>query len=365
MKTKLPIILVIFLLLSVELLGSVNSRLIYVSNTYNSPSNDKGTLIFDVEAQSDDGDVLISFYGNSIQLDNNLNGQNPIVSYTDQYFVSSNYSASQNYQNLKIKFTYDIKSAGTRKKLTSDWTKIVRITIKYDMANLTTSLSWDSSYLAYMVTNEDSIIVTGDRLDIPSELTNAPLPVELTTFTASIVDEKVELNWQTATEVNNYGFNVERKPEAGEWNQLGFVKGHGNSNSPKYYTFTDNLIASSGKYFYRLKQIDIDGAFEYSDEVEVNFGAPAKYELSQNYPNPFNPTTNIRFTLPEAGNVKLAVYNLLGQKVADLVNRNMEAGFHNITFNGSSAGGGLTSGIYIYRLEAGNNVMIKKMQLVK
>jgi len=192
---------------------------------------------------------------------------------------------------------------------------------------------------------------------------NQALPVELTTFSASIVNNSVELKWQTATEVNNYGFYVERKSSFAKapWKELGFVNGHGNSNSPKEYSFIDKTAGSSGKYFYRLKQVDVDGQFEYSPEIEVAIGAPAKFELSQNYPNPFNPTTNIKFALPEAGNVKLAVYNLLGQKVADLVNRSMEAGFHNITFNGSN----LTSGIYIYRLEAGNNVMIRKMQLVK
>ena len=206
-----------------------------------------------------------------------------------------------------------------------------------------------------------NLIIDGIR--VATSWTQAPLPVELTTFSASIVNNNVELKWQTATEVNNYGFYVERKSSFAKapWKELGFVNGHGNSNSPKEYSFIDKTAGSSGKYFYRLKQVDVDGQFEYSPEIEVAIGAPAKFELSQNYPNPFNPTTNIRFTLPEAGNVKLAVYNLLGQKVADLVNRSMEAGFHNITFNGSN----LTSGIYIYRLEAGNNVMIRKMQLVK
>ena len=187
-----------------------------------------------------------------------------------------------------------------------------------------------------------------------------PLPVELTTFSASIVKNKVELNWETATEVNNYGFNIERKPETGSWNKIGFVEGSGNSNSPKHYTFTDNTI-TAGKFLYRLKQIDIDGSFEYSDAIEVDLSSPVKYELSQNFPNPFNPTTSIQFSLPEASKVKLVVYNIIGEQVAELVNKNMEAGYHNVQFNA----GNLNSGIYIYKIEANNFTQIRKMMLLK
>ena len=187
-----------------------------------------------------------------------------------------------------------------------------------------------------------------------------PLPVELTTFSASIVNNKVELNWETATEVNNFGFNVERRPETGNWNKVGFVEGYGNSYSPKHYTFTDSKV-STGKYFYRLKQIDIDGSFEYSDEVEVHLGTPSEFELSQNYPNPFNPTTNIQFSIPKASKVKLVVFNVIGEQVAELVNKNMEAGYHNVQFNA----GNLNSGIYIYKLETDGFVKIRKMMLVK
>ena len=186
------------------------------------------------------------------------------------------------------------------------------------------------------------------------------LPVELTTFSASVVNNNVELNWETATEINNYGFSVERKPKTGDWSELGFVKGSGNSNSPKHYSYTDSEIGA-GKYFYRLKQIDIDGSFEYSNIVEVDLTKPIKYELSQNFPNPFNPTTSIQFSLPEAGKVKLVVYNLIGEQVTVLVNKNMEAGFHNANFDASK----LNSGIYIYKLEVNNFTQIRKMMLVK
>jgi hypothetical protein len=151
-----------------------------------------------------------------------------------------------------------------------------------------------------------------------------------------MVDNNVELNWETATEVNNYGFEVERKilkqVQNDSWENIGFVEGHGNSNSPKIYSYTDNTIEASGKYNYRLKQIDIDGTFEYSDVVEVNLGTPEQFELDQNFPNPFNPTTSIRFNLPMDSNVKLNVFNVLGEEVAELLNENITAGYHSVKF---------------------------------
>jgi len=201
----------------------------------------------------------------------------------------------------------------------------------------------------------------GDALDI----FNGALPVELSSFSASIKNSKVKLNWETITEINNYGFEVERMSNVNGqtsevWEQIGFVNGNGNSNSPKNYSFVDDKV-TSGKYSYRLKQIDNDGQFEYSKEIEVDFGAPKKFELSQNYPNPFNPTTTIKFNIPEAGNVKLTLFNVLGQELKTIVNEFKESGVHTINFNAEN----LTSGFYVYRLEAGNFVRIRKMTLIK
>ncbi len=189
-----------------------------------------------------------------------------------------------------------------------------------------------------------------------------PLPVELTLFTAAVYGKNVELNWATATEVNNYGFQVERQKAKGksEWDKVGFVEGAGNSNSPKSYTFTD-VVSIAGKYSYRLKQIDVDGSFKYSDVVEVTVATPSKFELLQNYPNPFNPTTEISFDLPKESNVKLSVFNVLGQKVADLLNEKLSAGTHSVKFDGSN----LTSGIYFYKMQSNGFTAIKKMILVK
>ncbi|MCU0344321.1 MAG: T9SS type A sorting domain-containing protein [Ignavibacterium sp.] len=194
-------------------------------------------------------------------------------------------------------------------------------------------------------------------------ITNAPLPVELASFSASVVNNNVKLNWRTETEVNNYGFEILRyaqNDKADGWEKIGFVNGNGNSNSPKSYSYEDKNV-TAGKYSYRLKQIDNDGQFEYSKTIEVDLGAPKKFELSQNYPNPFNPTTTIKFNLPEAGNVKLTLFNILGQELKTLVNEFKESGVHTINFDASD----LNSGMYIYKLEAGSFVQTRKMTLVK
>jgi len=189
-----------------------------------------------------------------------------------------------------------------------------------------------------------------------------PLPVELSSFTASSNQSAVDLKWQTKSEVNNYGFEVERSstsPSQG-WEKIGFVNGHGNSNSPKDYTLTDKNPSGGSKFVYRLKQIDNDGKFKYSDEVEVEI-VPNEFNLFQNYPNPFNPATNIKFALPKAAKVTLLVYNLLGEKVATLLNEDKETGFYDIQFNASS----FSSGVYIYRLTTEDFIKTMKMNFIK
>ncbi len=203
-----------------------------------------------------------------------------------------------------------------------------------------------------------------DGIRVAAEWSNAPLPVELSSFSASVVGNAVKLIWRTETEINNYGFEVERASLSASplssWEKIGFVNGNGNSNSPKSYTYEDKNVLS-GKYSYRLKQMDNDGKFEYSKTIEVDLGSPSKFELAQNFPNPFNPETAIRFTLPAAGNVRLTINNLLGQEVRSLVNEYKEAGTHIINFNASD----FNSGVYIYRLEASGITQTRKMTLIK
>ncbi|MCH8033916.1 MAG: phytase [Bacteroidetes bacterium] len=188
-----------------------------------------------------------------------------------------------------------------------------------------------------------------------------PLPVELVYFAGNLNGKNVELRWRTETEINNYGFDIERTKDNADWLTIGFVEGHGNSNSPKQYNFIDADINQSGTYYYRLKQIDNDGTYEYSFVVSVEVGVPNNIYLSQNYPNPFNPETRIDFTLPEKQLVSLRVYNTLGELVTELVNEEKPAGSYSFKFDASR----LPSGVYIYRLQTSEFAENKKMTLLK
>ncbi len=186
------------------------------------------------------------------------------------------------------------------------------------------------------------------------------IPVELTSFTANVSGNSVTLNWKTATETNNRGFEVQRKSSNSGWTNISFVNGNGTSTQSHEYSYTDNNL-ETGKYSYRLKQVDLDGSSEYSNIVETNIDAPARFDLAQNYPNPFNPTTKIDFSVPSNSNVKLTVYNVLGQQIAVLVNGLMKSGNHTVDFNAT----GLNSGLYFYKLESNGVSLVKKMMLVK
>jgi hypothetical protein len=193
------------------------------------------------------------------------------------------------------------------------------------------------------------------------------LPVELSSFIAKSSKDGVRLEWVTETEVNNYGFEVERKVRTkqmaeGNWEKITFVEGHGNSNSPKEYKYIDRGIRY-GSYAYRLKQIDNDGTFEYSYVIEVNAGEiPDGFVLEQNYPNPFNPSTVIKFAAEESQKATLTVYDILGNAITELFNEITEAGkIYEIEFNAS----GLSSGVYYYRLSTYQKSFVRKMLVLR
>jgi len=187
------------------------------------------------------------------------------------------------------------------------------------------------------------------------------IPVELTSFTGNVNNYgQVVLNWQTASELNNQGFEIERRTESSEFRTIAFVEGAGTVTETRNYSYIDKT-ADQGINYYRLKQVDFNGTYEYSNEVEVDAAGPLTFELAQNYPNPFNPTTNIQFSIPESGNVKLSVYNLVGEEVAVLVNGFRQAGTFEVNFDASN----LSTGVYLYKLQSANSVQTMKMMLLK
>lgn len=198
------------------------------------------------------------------------------------------------------------------------------------------------------------------RWSVSSE--NNPLPVKLNSFTSSISSNNVKLNWATTSEINNSGFEIYRSElNKNDFVKVGFVSGKGNTNEVTNYSFEDKKL-NSGKYEYKLKQIDYNGNYEFfslNNSVEV--GNPGKYTLSQNYPNPFNPVTKIDFTLPMNSKVKIIVYDITGKVISTLVNETKSAGFHTLEFNASN----LSSGVYFYMMTAENFKDIKKLTVIK
>ena len=187
-----------------------------------------------------------------------------------------------------------------------------------------------------------------------------PLPVEFIAFNAVTEGSSVNLSWTTATEINNHGFEVQRKiTEDTEWITRGFVKGEGTSTEKHNYSFVEQNVPE-GNYAYRLKQVDYSGIFSYSDIIEVNVGV-SRFYLSQNYPNPFNPVTTIKYSLQQTGYITLKVFNTIGEEVATLASNVEEAGSHEVGFDASA----LNSGVYYYRLESGGFSETNKMMLIK
>jgi hypothetical protein len=195
-----------------------------------------------------------------------------------------------------------------------------------------------------------------------------PLPVELASYTLNYTSNGVKLAWITATESDNLGFIISRSEtedglyqQVASYNSSDLLKGQGTTSQQTEYAYTDfSINQTPGKtYFYRLEDVDIAGARNVLEVKQITL--PEGYALGQNYPNPFNPTTTIQFNLKVQGMTTLEVYDILGRKVATLLNQEMKAGTHVVNFNATN----FASGVYFYRLQSGNFNQIKKMMLVK
>lgn len=252
-------------------------------------------------------------------------------------------------------------------------------TTDYNIPN-TVINQWEEiifDYSAYIGLDAKTLVIIPDfAFDNPRTYTSTSyfdevsftgsIPVEMTSFTASVVGNAVELKWQTATETNNRGFEIYKSVSGSSFSKIGFVAGNGTTTEVKSYSFVDRDVRAGENYGYRIKQIDFDGTFEYSKVVNVNGITPSEFSLEQNYPNPFNPSTNIAYSVPVKSDVTLEVYNLIGQKVMTLVQGSVNAGKHVVQMDGSS----MASGIYLVKLNAigedgSQFTSSKKMTLMK
>ncbi|MEX2191318.1 MAG: T9SS type A sorting domain-containing protein, partial [Bacteroidota bacterium] len=295
--------------------------------------------------------------------------------------------------------TFDAGSSTVIFNGTGSQTLIINDTSSFSFNNLIITTSGTITINGSLTVTGDCSLATGSSINVASGGSftvegefqgdpnsvggagNTSLPVQLTSFTVSSNRLDASLHWTTATELSNYGFEIERRRisqiptdthrfgsendavgSATSWSQIAFVQGSGTSSSPKEYFFVDKLT-TPGRYAYRLRQVDFDGTFAYSFAAEAEVGiAPNELILGSNYPNPFNPTTNIEFTLPEPGRAVLQVFNMIGQHVATLFDGPADGGrIYQVAFSASS----LPTGLYFYRLEYGNQSVVKRMMLVK
>ncbi len=268
------------------------------------------------------------------------------------YKLSPTYSTDDgvNAGNTDLRVAYSSDNRST-------WNGIGPSDHTTDLTSVPTTIASDSLSASISIGTGTSIFVALARA---TGTTTNSLPVELTSFSASAVGQNVELTWSTATELNNKGFEIERSVDNSSFEVIGFVSGFGSTTEKKHYSFVDEKI-SNGTYYYRLKQIDFGGSVNYSQVVSTDVSTPTQFELKQNYPNPFNPSTKINYSLNKSGLVKLSIYNLLGELVSTIVNQNQEAGSYSVDFDASN----FESGVYLYKLESGDQIQLKKMVLVK
>lgn len=262
---------------------------------------------------------------------------------------------------------------GSQKIISWIWSDSSNVTIEYSYGtgwNLITADHPNNGEFIWTIpnVNTNQALIKISKADDSGiyDMSNYPfsirpyIPVELVSFSAASSANSITLSWLTATEINNFGFEVQRSVDNSEFFTIGFVNGYGTTTNPNSYSYVDDKVVPA-KYFYRLKQVDFDGTFEYSDIVEVDFVGPTEYALNQNYPNPFNPSTVITYSIPGTEFVTLKVYDVLGNEIAVLVEGEREAGTHNVEFSSS----GLSSGTYFYRIQVGSFVESKKMIILK
>jgi hypothetical protein len=366
----------VLVLFSSHAIGAVDTRLVLIGNTI---SDGQGTLVIDVQISSKDvSPQFLGYFGDAFYLDATLHNQligTPEVSnqgFSDHYTASLGYNAGQR----KIYYSFDWTTSSADAHIGGSFETAVRVIIHYTQIGATTTISWtDPSN--FVVKDELDAVITGDRGNIPSSLQDISLPVELTNLAAAYApEEKVILKWQTESEVDCAGFNVWRC-ETGDtiYSKISrnLIPGSGSSSDRHYYTYSDREVENDKEYSYRIEEIDIYANSTFYGPVTILIGenkvqlsTPISLSLMQNFPNPFNPITEIKYEVPIESQVSLVIYNVLGEVVNTLVDEYQQANIYSVKWDGRDMNGRIVnSGIYFYKLEAGLQVIKRKMTLLK
>lgn len=363
-------VFLLFMVFVTNVFSSVNTTLNYVTQVNGSTT---GYIYFEVwdNATSTNHDILT--YQNQIKMSSNLEANFVQVDFYNQRFFAPNYSAYEARMgspssNIVYQYTYN---SGAYTQITVTPVKICDIKITYNIAGGNGTVSWSDDENVWSVTEPPGGTNIGvkPRGTIDSELSDFSLPVELATITASYdVGKGVTLTWLTQSEVNCLGFHVLRSElENGPYEQIttSMIPGHGNTSICSQYEYTDNQVLPGKTYWYQVKEVSI-GSTDILGPINVNLSnvpvTPVAFHLEQNFPNPFNPATRINYTIPDEVYVSLKVYDLMGHEVKTLVNEVQPAGPNSVVWDGTDNRGHLlSSGIYFYKIKAGDEIRVGKM----
>ncbi|MDZ7314921.1 MAG: T9SS type A sorting domain-containing protein [candidate division KSB1 bacterium] len=370
---KIVIVLVLFaLLVAGEAYAKVFTRLQLVSN-------DNGVLVVDVQAFSNYGTPLISFYRGSFKISKTLEKRVTSVSFVHYLFprpaYTHKYGYSTAYNKVTWTYIYDKNAQKPYSSIGKDWVTVLRVIINYNTSDEKATLSWAGSP-SYLVLDAGDRDITGDYYPIPGNLQDIPLPVQLSLFKAEPIETgSVRIEWRTETEVNNLGFNLyrsSREDEGFERINKELILGQGTSSVPRQYVFEDEPPADMNTAWYLVESISTEGVSTFEGPVAAALSsaksslAPASFDLISNYPNPFNPTTEIRYRVDSAADVSLTIYSLSGKMVKSLFSGFQNEGTFRISWDGRNADGSLVdSGIYICELRIGERTIHHKMTLIK
>jgi hypothetical protein len=325
-----------------------------------------------VQAASPGGSVLVNKFTDAAKLGTTLNAQTISVNFTNQLFPSADYRPTELYDNYDgyVGYDYNLRTGKSASvSIPTAWMRVVTITVVYTMSG-GSSVSWYGSM--YQVLNSIGGIITGEEFGIPSNLQDISLPVQMSNLLATYNQEDgVLLEWRTESESSCAGFNILKCENIdGIYDKItsALIPGAGNTSSAQEYSYTDMDVIEGTRYWYKIEQVSTDGSAEsYFGPISVQVKAvPKEFALSQNYPNPFNPMTKINVDLPERSNVDVKIYNLLGKEIRTLISENKSAGTLILEWDGKNNDGRIMpSGIYIYKLVAGDQIKFRKMTKIQ